>query len=79
MQYILRVLDNQTNNSIIILGVMILTCENRFCVYWKEDLCTLDEIELNILGMCESCIYIDIDDDVLNELRTDQLNKLEEY
>ena len=58
---------------------MILKCENRFCVYWKEDLCTLDEIELNILGMCESCIYIDIDDDVLNELRTDQLNKLEDY
>ena len=55
-----------------------MKCENRFCIYWNKNECILEEIELDCSGMCESCIYIDIDEVELNTLRKVQLDKVEE-
>lgn len=29
---------------------MTISCENRFCVYWEENECIFDDIEINALG-----------------------------
>lgn len=54
-----------------------MTCENNYCIYWDNDTCILDEIELDHLGMCASCILVSIPEDILNELREKQLNEIE--
>ena len=46
-----------------------MQCENYFCIYWAEGVCTLDEISLNILGSCQSCIYVDIDEQTLQSAK----------
>jgi len=50
-----------------------MKCENIFCVYQKNDECILEEIELDILGQCRECIYIDLSDDIINEQKTKKL------
>ena len=50
-----------------------MKCENIFCVYQKNDECSLEEIELDILGQCRECIYIDLPDDIINEQKTKKL------
>ena len=37
-----------------------MLCENCFCLYYEDEKCILEEIELDICGNCKSCIYIDI-------------------
>ena len=45
-----------------------MKCQNRFCIYQKDDICTLDEeAELDINGMCINCIYPDIPEKMLNQ------------
>lgn len=44
-------------------------CENLFCVYWSDDNCLLSEISLDIQGNCQSCIYVDVEDNLLGEKR----------
>ena len=50
-----------------------MKCENIFCVYQKNDECILEEIELDILGQCRECIYIDLSNDIINEQKTKKL------
>ena len=50
-----------------------MKCENIFCVYQKNDECILEEIELDILGQCRECIYIDLPDDIINEQKNKKL------
>lgn len=38
-------------------GDYYMKYDNEFCVYQKNDECTLDEIELDISGLCTTCIY----------------------
>ena len=51
-------------------------CENKLCVYWEEDMCILEEVELDFQGKCTQCIYIDIDDEELEKYRKRTLSKL---
>lgn len=44
-----------------------MECENYFCVYQKDGKCILDSISLDTQGSCLSCIYVNIDDDVLEK------------
>ena len=39
-----------------------MECLNNFCIYQKEDKCMLGRISINTLGMCESCIVVNIDE-----------------
>lgn len=42
-----------------------MKCENYFCVYEKDCKCILDSISLDVQGSCLSCVYVNIDDDIL--------------
>jgi len=35
-----------------------MKCENEYCIYNKDYLCILDEINIDSLGMCDSCILL---------------------
>ena len=56
-----------------------MNCENKFCIYWEDDYCTINEISLDILGTCTSCIYVDIDDKTLKEEREKALKRIDYY
>lgn len=58
-----------------ILGGIFLRCKNSFCIYWKDKNCILDEISLDIQGQCEDCIYIDLDEKILEEKRNEKLKQ----
>jgi len=46
-------------------------------VYYSDGLCTVDEIAINELGMCDACITVDIPEDYLKEKRDEILEQLE--
>ncbi len=54
-----------------------MTCENIFCIYQRNNECILEEISLDIIGICDNCIYVDIDTKMLNELKENQLRNIE--
>lgn len=37
-----------------------MNCENIFCVYNIKNKCVVNEVSLDITGMCKDCIYIEI-------------------
>ena len=45
-----------------------MTCENRFCVYWSRDNCTLSEVRLDGMGSCEDCIVVEVPEELLEIL-----------
>lgn len=53
-------------------------CENRFCIYQKDGKCIDDDIYIDTAGMCEDCIYINMDDDELQRRKDDLLRELDE-
>ena len=56
-----------------------MNCFNEFCIYNKKDECTLiDEIEINVNGMCDSCMTVTIRDDELQVLKDKQLKRLDD-
>ena len=46
-----------------------LSCENEFCIYQKQGICILESIKLDIQGSCVDCIYIHVENDILNNLK----------
>lgn len=46
-----------------------IKCENYFCVYFYKGLCRLEAINLSVTGLCNSCIYVDVDEIYLNKQR----------
>jgi hypothetical protein len=57
--------------------IMKLNCENYFCIYEENGKCILDKIELDILGQCTECIYVNLEQDVLNDAKQKLLKKYE--
>ena len=53
-----------------------MLCENCFCLYYEDEKCILEEIELDICGNCKSCIYIDFTEKELAKKRKEQLRKM---
>ena len=56
-----------------------MNCENRFCVYYYDDQCILEEhaVDHGMLGECTSCVLVDVDEETLDEKRNDYLKKFE--
>ncbi len=52
-----------------------MLCENLFCIYYQDDECILDEIELDICGSCKCCIYVDIPEKQLEKKRKEGMYK----
>lgn len=57
---------------------MVVLCENEFCIYQKNNICTLDKIELNSMGICDSCIQIDLEPREVNSRKKVLLQKIKE-
>ncbi len=51
-----------------------MECRNVFCIYQKDNQCTMGDIELDSAGVCQSCIYPDIPTEIL-ETAKEQLRK----
>lgn len=56
----------------------LLSCENEFCIYQKQGNCILESVQLDIRGNCIDCIYIDIEKDLLYNLKEKLLSKYED-
>lgn len=54
-----------------------MRCENIFCIYCSRKECTLNEISLDVQGNCENCIYVDIDENILEEQKRSIFNETE--
>ncbi len=55
-----------------------MRCDNIFCIYWVKNNCGLDDISLDIQGNCKDCIYVNIEDEVLENYRQKLLRKFAE-
>lgn len=53
-----------------------LSCENEFCIYQKNGNCIFESVQLDIQGNCVDCIYINIEKDILNNLKEKLLRDL---
>lgn len=56
---------------------MNLNCENQFCIYEENGKCILDKVELDIMGQCTECIYVNLEDSVLKKAKQKLLKKYE--
>ena len=56
---------------------MSINCENCFCIYEENGKCILDKVELDIMGQCTECIYVNLDDSVLKKAKQKLLKKYE--
>ncbi len=54
-----------------------MRCENKFCVYCDKNKCSLEQVCINNLGLCSSCIPVDIDTMFLDKLKKEALEKSE--
>ncbi len=53
-----------------------LSCENKFCIYQKQGNCVLENVQLDIQGNCLDCIYINVEEDTLNNMKEKLLRDL---
>ena len=54
-----------------------MICENKFCIYYSDHICTLDSISLDSAGTCTNCIYIDLEEALLETARKQMHKKFE--
>ena len=54
-----------------------MTCENIFFIYQRNNQCILEKINLDIMGACADCIYVDINQKTLIKFKDDQLRNIE--
>ena len=47
----------------------MITCSCDYCIYQKENECTLQNIEINSDATCETCIHYKIDDYARDRLK----------
>ena len=53
----------------------MMQCENIFCIYWAENECILDNVTLDIKGICQSCVYVEVEENDLRSCRRKALQK----
>ncbi len=56
-----------------------MNCENDFCIYENCGKCILDEISIDHIGHCSTCIYPNFDDTVIQEAKEKLLKKLGDF
>ena len=57
------------------MGVISMICENRFCLYQENNECQISNIELDITGLCRTCVYVDIDEKKLSKMKDEQIKR----
>jgi hypothetical protein len=53
-----------------------LKCDNDYCIYNKKQQCILDEVGIDAIGMCDSCIILSLDEELLDAEKTRQLREI---
>ena len=55
------------NINNIVLGEKMdsISCKNTYCAYYEELKCKLTSFSLNVLGMCEAMLLVNIDENFL--------------
>ena len=53
-----------------------IRCEKSLCIYEKNGFCILDEIEINVLGMCSECIIPNFDNYYVETMKEKTLKTL---
>ena len=54
-----------------------MKCYFEYCIYQKNNACTLDGVEINGVGMCEHCEMITLDEKLLKTLKQKRLGEIE--
>lgn len=54
-----------------------MECEFSYCIYNSANKCLLNNIKINVVGMCEECIIVSIDEKILDKQKQNQLENLE--
>ncbi len=52
---------------------MTIVCRNNLCIYWKKEKCILKEVTVNEYGACECFEVVSVPNELLDELREQQL------
>jgi len=52
-----------------------MICENRFCLYQENNECQVSHIELDITGLCRTCVYVDIEEKKLSKMKDEQIKR----
>ena len=52
-----------------------IICENDFCIYWEENRCLCQYINLNESGIYMDAIHVNIEEEILYKKRKELLNK----
>ena len=55
-----------------------MNCANIFCIYNLKNKCILKKITINLYGICDDCIYPNIDEKILEEAKTELLKEYED-
>ncbi len=53
-----------------------MKCEFNYCIYYSDGICTLEEIQINSLGICDECIIVSVGKDYLEKARQNQLQDI---
>ena len=54
-----------------------MKCDFDYCIYNRDFICILDEIQIDSLGMCESCETVTVPKENLKEYKHLHFNKLD--
>lgn len=54
-----------------------MKCDFEYCIYQREGKCAVDEIRINSLGMCDSCIVVALDESLLDASKQRHLECIE--
>ena len=52
-----------------------MKCAFDYCIYNKNFMCVLDEVEIDNAGMCETCIIVSLDTEFLESEKERQLRE----
>ena len=58
------------------VGVNIMKCAFDYCIYNKGENCILKDIEINEVGMCDSCIIVFLEHDFIEKRKAEHLEDI---
>lgn len=54
-----------------------MLCENFLCIYQSDGCCFAETVRINRVGICETCIYPDIDNKMLQKAKQRLIERYE--
>lgn len=52
-----------------------MSCLNRFCIYYRNEFCAKGSNTFDAVGRCQECVWLEIDEKILDRLRKEQTAK----